>query len=64
MSLSTAKTALFVLAALLTLAPGAHAADDVCNVARKKANLNITVKDIAGKSVRLSDYKGQVVLLN
>lgn len=64
MTLSSAKTALLVAAALLTLAPGAYAADDVCNVARKKANLNITVKDIAGKSVRLSDYKGQVVLLN
>jgi Thiol-disulfide isomerase and thioredoxins len=36
----------------------------VCNVARKKANLNFTVKDIAGKDVRLSQYKGQVVLLN
>jgi peroxiredoxin len=64
MILSPAKTALFVLAAVLTLAPGAGAADNVCNVARTKANLNITVKDIAGKNVRLSDYKGQVVLLN
>ena len=49
---------------LATLAPSAHAADAVCNVARKKANLNFTVKDIAGKDVRLSQYKGQVVLLN
>lgn len=61
---SAAKATLLAFVALLTLAPAAHAADDVCNVARKKANLNITVKDIAGKSVRLSDYKGQVVLLN
>jgi peroxiredoxin len=59
------KSALFVLAALLaTLAPGAHAADDVCNVSRRKANLDFTVKDIAGKDVRLSQYKGQVILLN
>jgi peroxiredoxin len=59
------KPALLVLAALLaTLAPGAHAADDVCNVSRRKANLDFTVKDIAGKDVRLSQYKGQVVLLN
>ena len=42
----------------------APTADAVCNVARKKANLNFTVKDIAGKDVRLSQYKGQVVLLN
>jgi thiol-disulfide isomerase/thioredoxin len=55
------RTVLFVFAAI---APSAHAADDVCNIARKKANLNFTVKDIAGKDVRLSQYKGQVVLLN
>lgn len=61
---SAAKATLFTFVTLLTLAPGARAADNVCNVARTKANLNITVKDIAGKSVRLSDYKGQVVLLN
>ncbi len=60
-----AMSALFAFAALLTaLAPSAHAADDVCNVARRKANLNFTVKDVAGKNVRLSEYKGQVVLLN
>ena len=60
-----ARTVLFALAALLTaLAPTAHAADDVCNVARRKANLNFTLKDTAGKDVRLSQYKGQVVLLN
>ena len=57
--------ALLVLAALLAaLAPSAQAADDVCNVSRRKANLDFTVKDIAGKDVRLSQYKGQVVLLN
>jgi peroxiredoxin len=59
------KTWLFVLAALLTaLASGAQAADEVCNVSRRKANLDFTVRDIAGKDVRLSQYKGQVVLLN
>lgn len=62
---SVTRTALFVLAALLaTFAPNVQAADAVCNVARKKANLNFTLKDIAGKDVRLSKYKGQVVLLN
>jgi peroxiredoxin len=56
---------LLVLTALLAVfAPSAQAADGVCNVARRKANLNFTVKDIAGKSVRLSEYQGQVVLLN
>jgi peroxiredoxin len=56
---------LFVLAALLAaLAPEAQAADDVCNVSRRKANLDFTVKDIAGKDVLLSQYQGQVVLLN
>jgi peroxiredoxin len=59
------RTALFFLVALLTaLAPGAQAADEVCNVSRRKANLDFTVRDIAGKDVRLSQYKGQVVLLN
>ena len=59
------KTWLFVLAALLTaLASGAQAADEVCNVSRRKANLDFTVRDIAGKDVRLSQYQGQVVLLN
>jgi peroxiredoxin len=64
MNVARLKT-LFVLAALLAaLAPGAHGADDVCNVSRRKANLDFTVKDIAGKDVRLSQYQGQVVLLN
>jgi peroxiredoxin len=59
------RAALLVLAALLaTLAPSVQAANDVCNVARKKANLNFTLKDIAGKDVRLSQYKGKVVLVN
>jgi peroxiredoxin len=55
----------FALAALLSaLASGAQAADDVCNVTRRKADLDFTIKDIAGKDVHLSRYKGQVVLLN
>ena len=59
------RTALILLVTLLaTVAPRSEAANDVCNVARKKANLNFTVKDIAGKDVRLSQYKGKVVLVN
>ena len=62
---SPLRAALFVLTALLaTLAPNAQAADDVCNVTHKKANLNFTVKDINGKNVRLSQYQGKVVLVN
>lgn len=65
MKSSRRQSALFVLAALLTtLAPSVQAADGVCNVARRKANLDFTVRDIAGKNVRLSQYRGQVVLLN
>jgi peroxiredoxin len=65
MTVPRVKAALFALAVLLTaLAPGAHAADEVCNVSRRKANFDFTVRDIAGKNVRLSQYKGQVVLLN
>lgn len=59
------RSALFVIAALLAaIGPGAHAADGVCNVSRRKASLDFTVKDISGKNVRLSQYQGQVVLLN
>jgi thiol-disulfide isomerase/thioredoxin len=56
------KTALLVFVTLF--ASIAHAADGVCNVTRKKANLNFTVKDLNGKDVRLSQYQGKVVLLN
>jgi peroxiredoxin len=31
---------------------------------RGPANLNLTVKDMNGASVRLADYKGQVIVLN
>jgi thiol-disulfide isomerase/thioredoxin len=62
---SAARAALFVLTALLaSCAPAVHAANDVCNVTRQKANLNFIVKDIDGKDVRLSQYKGKVVLVN
>lgn len=65
MTLTRMRTALLVFAAVLaTVVPSAHAADAVCNVARRKVNLDFTVKDVAGKDVRLSQYKGRVVLLN
>jgi thiol-disulfide isomerase/thioredoxin len=62
---SLARTALFVFTvSLAALAPSAHTADDGCNVTRKKANLNFTLKDIRGRDVMLSRYKGKVVLVN
>jgi cytochrome c biogenesis protein CcmG/thiol:disulfide interchange protein DsbE len=35
-----------------------------CPADAKPANLNFTLKDTAGKDVRLADYKGKVVLLD
>ncbi len=35
-----------------------------CSAHAKTANLNLTFKDIQGKSVTLSDYKGKVILLD
>jgi len=65
MSRTTMRTVLCIVTALLaSLGPGAQAADDVCNVTPHKVKLNFTVKDINGKDVRLSQYQGQVVLLN
>jgi thiol-disulfide isomerase/thioredoxin len=35
-----------------------------CQVNAKPANLNFTMKDLTGKDVRLSDFKGKVILLD
>src|SRR6267142_2389276 len=35
-----------------------------CPADAKKANLNLTLKDINGKGVKLADYSGKVVLLD
>ena len=40
------------------------AAEEVCDVNAKVANLNFTLKDINGKDVDLSAYKGKVILLD
>jgi thiol-disulfide isomerase/thioredoxin len=45
-----------------TRASGPAAA--ACDANAKPANLNFTLKDISGKDVTLSSYKGKVVLLN
>jgi peroxiredoxin len=42
----------------------AHAAEGVCPADAKLANLNFTFKDIHGKPLVLSDYKGKVVVLD
>ena len=36
----------------------------VCDPNAKPANLNFTLKDVAGNDVKLSSYKGKVILLN
>lgn len=41
-----------------------EAAERGCAAGAKVANLNLTLKDIQGKSVTLSDYKGKVILLD
>ena len=45
-------------------APGAAAAGAGCPVKAKPANLQFTLKDMFGRDVKLSDYRGKVVLLN
>jgi thiol-disulfide isomerase/thioredoxin len=63
-SFRTAPLVLTIVLASL-LVPGAPlAADKTCNVPGKKANLNFTLQDVNGKPVRLSQYRGRVVLVN
>jgi thiol-disulfide isomerase/thioredoxin len=42
----------------------AWASGGACPANAKPANLNFTIKDVQGKNVRLSDYKGKVILLD
>jgi len=48
--------------AATTAPPGA--APSFCDAQQKPANLGFTIKDMNGQDVRLSDYKGKVILLN
>jgi peroxiredoxin len=57
----------------LLLGPGADApapatsasgSAGTCSASKGKANLDFTLKDVNGADVRLSDYKGKVILLN
>ena len=60
------RAALLLLAMLLAVQPlSAQAAGEgVCNIQGKQAKLNFTLKDIAGKDILLSRYRGQVILLD
>ena len=42
----------------------AHASAGACPANAKPAKLNFTLKDFTGKTVKLSDYKGKVILLD
>jgi thiol-disulfide isomerase/thioredoxin len=44
--------------------PVVNAAAAACPATAKPANLNFTLQDLNGKAVKLSDYKGKVVLLD
>lgn len=55
---------LTVLMALSRLAPGVAHQADMCDPQRQRANLGFTLKDMNGKDVILSAYRGQVILLN
>jgi len=48
----------------IALALWCAGAQGACPADAKVANLNFTFKDIQGKSVSLSDYKGKVILLD
>jgi peroxiredoxin len=75
---TTARAAVACLAGSLAVAGvGAHsaatsivpsvvagAADAACPANAKKANLNFTLRDLNGRDVKLSDYRGKVLLLD
>ena len=48
----------------LALCCGAASAEEVCSAHAKTADLHFIFKDLQGRNVTLSDYKGKVVLLD
>src|SRR5262245_14190387 len=59
---------LFILLAATTYGSGPAepktSRDRVCDADGPVANLDVTLKDLSGKSVTLSDYKGKVLLVD
>src|SRR5262245_53433448 len=56
--------AVLALAAAANYEPISQAAEQSCESSGKVANLNFTVKDLNGKDVVLSSFKGNVILLD
>src|ERR1700733_9901449 len=48
----------------LVFTTSSEAGQAVCSADAKPANLNLTLQDIDGKPVKLSNYKGKVILLD
>ncbi|MEZ5283536.1 MAG: TlpA disulfide reductase family protein [Vicinamibacterales bacterium] len=44
--------------------PAAYASDAACDADAKPASMDFDIKDLDGKDVKLSSYKGKVILLN
>ncbi len=63
-SMRTAVGMALLLGIALLPAPSDAADPGACSAHAKTANLGLTFKDIQGKSVTLSDYKGKVILLD
>jgi peroxiredoxin len=55
---------LFALITPTGRAHGAAAQAGLCDARAERADLDFTLKDIQGKDVTLSDYRGRVILLN
>src|SRR5262252_7307095 len=54
-----------IVSLLLSQHPAAtFAADPGCPANAKKANFDLTMKDLSGRAVKLSDYRGKVLLLD
>jgi peroxiredoxin len=65
MSRITSMAIVLILAMVIPQDPAkSEAAQDRCEASAKNANLSFTLKDINGKNVALSAYKGQVILLD
>ena len=66
MAKRTARSLAFRLLALALGALGGSTAraEDVCDAKERPANLDFTLRDVAGNEVRLAEYSGQVIVLD